>query len=138
MGKMTLQLEGLAELQETFGEIAPKQARNILRAAVHGIAGKVRDRMKSRVKKRTGKLAKNIKAIRRQPRDPNAPFSDVRGGDAAPYMLMLEFGTKKTKAQPFIIPTVEETRPNLRAEYREEFGKKLEKSLARQAKAANK
>jgi HK97 gp10 family phage protein len=128
-----LQVEGLDDLKDMLNNIAPSTARSILRQAVHGIAGDVRDRLKARVKKRSGRLAKTIFAVRRSG-TPDHPVSEVRGGGDAPYMLMLEFGTKRTKAQPFIIPTVSEFTPKLGEIYREQFGKKLEKSLARMAK----
>lgn len=130
-------IEGLDELKEMLTEIAPREANNILRATVHGLAGRVRDVMKEKVKKRTGKLGKSIKAVRRRGK-PNAHISEVRVGADAPYGLMLEFGTSKTTAQPFILPTVESLRPSLPQIYREEFGKKLEQALARKAKRARK
>ncbi len=126
-------MEGLDELREMLTDIAPREANNILRATVHGIAGRVRDKMRQLVKKRTGRLDKSIKAVRRRG-GPNFPVSEVRLGATAPYGLMLEFGTSKTKAQPYIVPTVEQMRPGLPNEYREEFGKKLEANLRRQAK----
>jgi HK97 gp10 family phage protein len=136
VGFANLKVSGIDELKVMLEDIAPSTARSILRQAVHGIAGDVRDKLKDRVKKRSSRLAKSIKAYRRSGK-PDAPESEVRGGSTAPYMLMLEFGTKRTKAQPFIGPTAQEFRPQLPAIYREQFGKKLEKSLARLAKKAS-
>lgn len=129
---VSLRVEGLDDLMETLKNTAPREANNILRAAVHGIAGQVRDQMKRVVAVDTGEVRRGIYALRRKGK-PGAPVSDVRirGTDHA---LMLEHGTSRTKAQPFIVPTVEGVRPKLPATYREQFGKKLEKSLARRAK----
>lgn len=135
--KTTIVIEGLQELAETLTDLAPNQVANILRASVHGIAGKIRDRMKEKVPVRTGRLRDSIKAYRLRSY-PYFPVSEVRGGGTAPYMLMTEFGTSRTKAQPFIVPTTEEFRPKLPAEYRETFAKKLEKSLERRARKAAK
>lgn len=135
--KTSMQIDGLEELREMLTEIAPREANNILRATVHGLAGKVRDRMKTRVKRRSGDLAKSIKAVRRRGK-PNFPVSEVRMmATPHPHGLMLEFGTVKTKAQPFIVPTVEAMRSSVPQIYREEFGKKLEKALERRAKKAS-
>lgn len=129
----TMQITGLEELRETLTNTAPREANNILRNTVHGLAGVVRDELKAAVAKDTRALEKSIKAVRRRGK-PNFPVSEVRGGGTAPYMLMLEFGTSKTKAQPFIVPTTEQMRPQVPSIYREQFGKKLEASLAKRAK----
>jgi HK97 gp10 family phage protein len=134
---VSITVEGVDELKDTLANLAPSTARSILRQTVHGIAGDIRDRLKARVKHRSGDLAKSIKAVRRSG-SPDNPVSEVRGGSSAPYMLMLEFGTKRTKAQPFITPTVNEVAPKLTEIYREQFAKKLEKSLARMARKAKK
>lgn len=135
--KSGLQITGIDDLRRTLAEMAPNEARNLARATVYGVAVRVRDRLQGRVTKRSGRLGQSIKVVRRRGR-PDEPVTDVRGGATAPYMLMLEFGTSRTRAQPFIVPTIEEIRPELPAIYREEFGKKLEKALARQARKAAK
>jgi len=126
--KTSIQIEGMEELRERFVGVAPREVNNILRAAVHGLAGDVRDQLKAHVTVRTHRLQRSIKAVRRRGK-PNFPVSEVRGGATAPYMLMLEFGTKRTRAQPFIVPTVEQMRPRLPEVYREEFGRKFERAL---------
>lgn len=131
--KTSIQIEGLDELREMLSDLAPREVNNILRNTVHGVAGQVRDEMKRRVPKLTQALAKSIKAVRRRGK-PNFPVSEVRGGASAPYMLMTEFGTSHSKAQPFIVPTVEAMRPTMTETYREQFGKKLEQSLASKAR----
>lgn len=136
--KITMQVEGLDELYDNLTNVAPSQARSILRQAVHGLAAEVRDELKRVVKKDSGQLAKSIKAYRLRGDGPDKPVSEVRGGSTAPYMLMLEFGTSKTKAQPFITPTAERFRPQLSEHYRKEFAEKFAKSIARAAKKAKK
>lgn len=134
-GATQFHIDGLEELKTMFGDVLPNEARNILRNTVNGIAARVRDQLRQNVAKDRGNLRKSIKVVRRRGR-PDYPVSDVRGGSTAPYMLMLEFGTKKTRAQPFIVPTVESLRGSMPEIYREEFGKKLEKAAARRAKKA--
>jgi HK97 gp10 family phage protein len=133
MGKpLSIELLGYEELHKTLADFAPKEARNVLRAAVQALAGRVRDQLRVAVKKDTRSLSKSIRSVRRRGTE-NEIISEVRGGATAPYMLMLEYGTSKTKAQPFIGPTVEQIRPDLPRFYKEEFGKKFTASVAKQA-----
>jgi len=133
----SMELTGMEELGEQFTTNGPREARNIARAAVHALAGRARDVLKRRVAKRSKALAKSIKAVRRRGK-PDFPISEVRVGHDAPYGLMLEFGTSDTRAQPYIVPGVEELRPQMAQHYRDEFGAKYEKAMARKAKAAAK
>lgn len=136
LGRQTaMQIEGLDELRGILGDVAPREARNITRNAVNRLAGRVRDELKRAVPKDSRALEKSIKVVRRRGK-PGFPISDVRGGATAPYMIMTEFGTSRTKAQPFIVPTVESMRGDIPQFYREEVGKALERALAKRAKKA--
>lgn len=132
-----VQVEGIKELRKTLTEFAPKQVDNLLRQAVFALARDARDKMKRRVKKRSSRLAKSIYAVRRRGK-PGLHVSEVRGGATAPYGFILEFGSRSTKAQPFITPTVEQLRAKLAEHYRENFGKQLEKAMAKRARASGK
>jgi HK97 gp10 family phage protein len=133
IAKLTsMQIEGLAELRDTLLQVAPREANNILRATVHGIAGRVRDVMRVKVTVLTGEVQKGIYALRRRGK-PNFPVSEVRLRNTD-HGLILEFGTRKTRAQPYIVPTVESMRGGMANTYREEFGKKLEKALEKRAR----
>jgi HK97 gp10 family phage protein len=138
LGRQTaMQIDGIEELKETLTGFAPREVNNILRNTVHGLAGRVRDELRRNVPKRTRDLERSIITVRRRGK-PGFPISDVRGGGTAPYMLMTEFGTKHSPAQPFIVPTVESMRGDVPRHYREEFGKKLEAALKKRAKKAAK
>lgn len=128
----SMQIEGLEELKETLLEVSPREANNILRATVHGLAGRVRDVMKTRVKVDQGEVRDGIYALRRRGKQ-NFPVSEVRIRNTD-HALMLEFGTSKTRPQPYIVPTVEGLRGQVPGMYREEFGKKFEKAMARRNK----
>jgi HK97 gp10 family phage protein len=130
---ISMQIFGIEDLKKMLKDYAPNEARNILRQTVHGLAGKTRDVLKRRVKKRYRRLQRSIKAVRRRSKN-FEHVSEVRGGRTAPYGFMLEYGTSKTRAQPFITPGVEELRPKMAQIYRDEFGKQLERVLKRRAK----
>lgn len=129
----SISYDGREELRETLTNLAPNEARNIMRQATYGLARRVEEVLRSRVKKRRGALADSLFSVRRRGTSDEI-VSEVRGGAKAPYMLMLEFGTSRTRAQPFIVPGVESVRPELRDWYREEFAQKLAKTLARRAR----
>lgn len=128
-----LQIDGLEALRGVLKSVGAREANNAMRQATQAIAVLVKDQLKKRVTKDTRELQRSFKAIRRRGK-PGSHVSEVRGGSTAPYMLMLEFGTSKTRAQPFIVPVTEEIRPKQAQLYREEFFKKLAKALERQAK----
>lgn len=141
-----VKIDGLIDVEDMLGNIAPRMARNINRATIHAVAGEIRDEARENAPRDTGTLRRAIKAIRRKPRDPDRPFSDVRvehGNSAkndAWYWHFVEHGTSggpgrlPTKAQPFIRPAIQTVRGNIRAIYRRKFGQKLEQSLRRKAK----
>lgn len=139
-----IRIEGLDELQKTLAELAPREAFNLSRAAIHGVAQQVAKRAQARVPVDSGTLRKAIKAKRGNPRN-NAgkPFSDVvveHGKDArndAFYWRFLEYGTTTGIAEHrFIGNAIESVRPEVPGIMREQFGKKLEALLARKAKKA--
>lgn len=130
----TMQVEGLKELRAMLKGIAPKEVNNAMRAATFAMAKEfVLPALQRRVKEDTGDLKKTLLAVRRRGQ-PGVHVSEVRGGRGAPYMLMLEFGTSRTRAQPFIVPTIEELRPKQAEIYREQFFEKLKKALEREAR----
>ena len=141
MARISGSIEGLEDLRWTFRNLAPKEARNLARVTQFAVAQKVRDVIRRNAPKDTGTLEKAIVAVRRRG-TPDQPVSEVivtRGKGQkhdAFYWFWQEFGTVKMPPQPFVIPSVEEVRPDLPVIYREQFGVKYQKLLARRAKQA--
>lgn len=135
-----IKIEGLEGLDEMLGHLAPREARNLNRATVHGMAGRVRDSARQKAPKDEGTLKKAIKSKRGKARNKDFPFSDVivtHGRDVrydAFYWRFVEYGTVDQPARPFIGPAADELRGQVPMIYREEFAKKYEKLLARKAK----
>lgn len=133
-------IDGLDGLDKMLGDIAPRQARNLNRATIHAVAGVVRDEAKRRAPKDSGTLRKAIKSVRRRPRNPDAPYSDVmveHGRNAkndAFYWRFKEYGTVDQPATPFIGPAADMIRGQISSVYRQEFMRKYAKFLERQAK----
>ncbi len=135
-----IEITGLKEFRKMCLDLAPREARNLARSTVHGVAGQIRKEMRKRAPKDDGDLRKAIKTKRRRMQG-DVAISDVRiehGATAkysAFYWHFVEFGTIKRSAQPFIRPTVDFIQPQLPDIFRDEFGKRLEKVLARKARA---
>ena len=136
---MQFEITGIDEFRQMASTLAPKQARNLARATVQGVASEVAKQMRKKAPKDDGTLRKAIKAKRRKMQGEVA-ISDVRVEHGkgvkndAWYWHFIEFGTQKHSAQPYIRPTVAEIEPQLPQIFAREFGKKLEKALAREAK----
>lgn len=131
-----VKIHGLSDLQKTLNTLMPREATNVLRRTTYGIATKVRDQVKERAPVQSGALKRSIKAKRNKGTKTNISASviaDKSGGRSGRgyHWHFLEFGTVKMSTQPFINPTVEQMRPQIPGIYREEFGKQLEKQLAK-------
>ncbi len=140
-----LTVQGLPELEKTLGVLAPRESRNLTRRVVVRLARLVRDDVRaaarSVVKRRTGSLFKAIRS-KRERSQPDVFEASVTihlkigGGPTAPHWHLIEFGTVNQKPRPFIFPTVKEWVPKLPRVYREEFGRQLERQLAKREKSA--
>lgn len=136
-----LKVTGMQELQDTLMNIAPREARNLMRATVQQVASNIAKDAKKNAPRDKGILQKAIKAKRKKS-PPNSPASQVLVGTGkkerydAYYWKFKEYGTVNMKATPFIGPAKQRAQQNMKQMLVTEFGKKLEKSLARQAKKA--
>lgn len=131
-----LEMSGFEEYAKMAGDLAPKQARNLARSTVHAVAGEARKMMRKEAPKDEGTLRRAIKTKRRSMRGSLA-VSDVRiehGRQAkhdAWYWHMIEFGSQNKSARPYIRPTADKLEQELPRLWSEQFGKKLEKALAK-------
>lgn len=140
-----LTVERLADVEKTLGVLAPRESRNLSRRVVVKLAALVRDDVRaaarSVVDRRTGRLFKAIRSKRERGR-PDVFEASVTihlqsgGAPTAPHWHLIEFGTVKQRPRPFIAPTVKEWEPKLPRVYREEFGKQLERQLAKREKSS--
>lgn len=131
---MKLTITGVEEVERILEEIAPRHARNLMRATVHGMAKQVRDEARKNAPVgRSKKLRKNIKHKRKKS-PPDKPTSEVYVDSPAYYWRFVERGTVNLPPRPFILPAKEKVDADKERILREEFGKKLEAALAREAK----
>ena len=140
----TLTVDGLAEVEKTLGILAPRESRQLMRRLVVKVAALVRNDVRSAarsvVDRRTGRLFKAIRS-KRERGSPDVFEASVTinlkagGAPTAPHWHFIEFGTVNQRPRPFIAPTVKEWEPKLGRVYRAEFGKQLEKQLAKRKKS---
>lgn len=147
---MTVEINGIDDVKKLLDSILPRHANNIMRAVVHGVAGEAAKIAKSIVPVDTGDLRGAIKT-KRGKSEPSKPVSYVyiqQGKGKKPdgfYWRFVEYGTGggdgshiaksvQSNAQPFLRPAADQINANLEAVMVDQFGKKLDKTLARLAK----
>jgi len=137
-----VRLDGLEELDRMASRIAPNRARALARSSVHKVAGVARDEMRQQAPKGDkdgGTLRKAIFTKReRGTQDSVSSAVRIAHGKTAKhdawYWHMVEFENTRQTKQSFIQPTVDDVQPKLPNLYREEFGRRLEKELEREAR----
>lgn len=126
-------IEGQEELSDTLLELLPREVAAIGRAVALGIATEVASKISARAPRDTGQLAGDVIAVKGKQKT-GRPSAEVRIKDQSFYWRFAEFGTVKQRAKPFIVPTIEEVRPGLGAQWREGFGKKVEEAVAQKSR----
>lgn len=140
---MTIKIDGMKEVQDVLNNVAPNVAKNLMRTTVHGIAAQIaKDSKVNAPLGATGRVKKNVKPKRRRGKKDEV-VSEVHISQKADekslfYWRFVEKGTKDTAERPFIRPAVQKVEAELGEIFRNQFGKQLEKALARQAKKARK
>ncbi|WP_339064721.1 HK97-gp10 family putative phage morphogenesis protein [Teredinibacter turnerae] len=136
-------VEGVDDIVKLFNQLIPKDARNLARAVNQGVAAELAKEVRKAAPKRAGVLKKAV-AAKRQKSPPDAPVSIVyvRSGKKEKYdgfyWRFVEHGTQNAAAHPFLQPSLDAMRPNLRGIYTEQFVKKLAAMAKRKMKKAGK
>lgn len=139
-----IQITGATELIDLLENVGERHARNLMRSTVHGVAGRITKQAKKNAStiKDTGTLIKGIKTVRKKS-PPMAPVSEVQVFDAF-YWRFHEYGTQFGKAGSHATPetrfigrAADEVKADFVKIYTEEFGKKLEAALKREARRVN-
>lgn len=141
-----VELIGMDEIQDLLEQIIPKEANNLSRALVFGLAQEAAKLAKQNVRVNTGNLRKSIKAKRRRGKV-GAPVADVMAtqGNTAKnngfYWRFVEHGTggdNPQPARPFVRPAYDKIRADLPMYTDKVFTDKLRKRIARIQKANRK
>ena len=142
MARSATRIDGIDELRKTLRDVSPAEGTRIARRTVTRIAREVRDATRNRAPVDSGSLRRSIKSKRSRggPGEAEAEvYVDRSGGRSGSgyHFHLLEWGTVKMPAQPFVTPTVEEYRPKVPGMYRDqwfrEYAKEMEKRAKKQA-----
>lgn len=108
----TMEVSGLRELADKLRDMGPDLARNALRAGVGQAARIIRDQAKATNPDDTGATDRALyaKLIKEKSGDHQATYYvgvRSRGKKSAWYWRLVEFGTAKMRARPFLRPAFE-------------------------------
>lgn len=132
--KPTVTITGIDDVNRILEDVGPRQAHNLMRSTIHGIAGEMRKESRRLAPKDEGDLKRSIKAKRE--RAPRGKYlSTVRVAPKAFYWRFLEYGQGPDNVEhAFFMKTVEKFRPKLNDIFVQQFGKKWEAALVRAAR----
>lgn len=136
---MTAKIEGLAELERKMKLLPEKVARNALRAGVNAGAQVIKKEAKRLAPVDTGNLAKRAIYVTRSRREGSRTKEvykvGVRVGEKeaeknrdAYYWFMLEYGTEKMAAQPFMRPAFENKKLEAIEAMRKKLAQRIDKA----------
>lgn len=106
----SIKIQGLQELKNELKQFAPRVQKNILTSSIRAEASNVQKIAKKLAPKDTGNLKKSIKVKKRRTKNKNSIYFTVglsfgkSSKNDGWYGRLVEFGTSKTKAQPFFRP----------------------------------
>lgn len=137
-----LRVTGLNELLTTLRQTAPREAANLARSVTQAVAAELgKDIRRNSPTGETGKLKRQFKWKRNRPR--NGKFSsrvvsesvNPKDRTGARYWKFNEFGTRNRRPRrPFVLPVKQDFAARMPQIMREQFMKKLQQRLARQAR----
>ncbi|MFP1646117.1 HK97 gp10 family phage protein [Pontitalea aquivivens] len=126
-------VSGIRDVNAVLSEIAPREAKNLMRATVHDIAGQLAKSAKAKAPVDEGDLRRGIKARRRRgTRTQIVSTVDVVG---AFYWRFLEYGDGPDGVEyAMFLTALQQIRPDVDRVYIEAFARKLMARLARERK----
>lgn len=130
---MSVTITGLADLNAVLNAVAPREAKNLLRATVLDIAKQLATEAKGSMPEDSGDMIAGTKAKRdRGTRDSIEASVNVTG---AYYWRFLEYGQGPDGLEyAFFLKALQAMRPDMERVYLEAFGRKLAARLARERK----
>ena len=130
---MSVTITGLADLNAVLSAVAPREAKNLLRATVLDIAKQLAAEAKGSMPEDSGEMIAATKAKRdRGTRDSIEASVTVSG---AFYWRFLEYGQGPDGLEyAMFLKALQAMRPDMERVYLEAFGRKLAARLARERK----
>jgi hypothetical protein len=127
-------IRGIEDVNRVLQEIAPREAKNLMRATVHDIAGQLAKDARELSPDDTGLLDESIKHKRARGTREKVQ-SDVVVGRKAFYWRFLEMGRGPDRVEhAFFLRSLQAIRGRLATTYVQVFADKLTSRLARKAR----
>lgn len=121
-------------LIKTLNQFPKNIQKNVMTGAIRASANVVRDEARTRVPKRTKKLAKSIVSLKRRAEKGEVHFS-VTPSKGKPnngwYAHFIEFGTSKMSAKPFLRPAFETKQNECLSAAKEYISKRIPQEVAK-------
>lgn len=127
-----MRVQGIADVNEVLRTIAPREAKNLMRATVQDMASQLAKDAKAHAPTESGDLKKSIKA-KRERGAWDVVHSTVRaGGGGAFYWRFLEYGDGPDEVEhAFFLKALQRMKVNIDQVYIAAFVKKLQARLKR-------
>lgn len=136
MSGFEVTITGIADVNRLLEQIAPKEAKNLMRATVHQLAADVARDVLPRMPAQTGKMQAATKA-KRERGTPTQIASTVRVAAEGFQWRYLEYGQGPDRVEhAMFLKTLEALRPDLDRRYLEIFVAKLTARLKKLNKKA--
>ena len=128
--RIDTELRGVEDVYRVLEQVAPRQARNIMRATVGGMAAELRTEARRETPRDDGDLHRAIAVKRR--RIQNAMVrADVIVRRRAFYWRFVEYGTTRLTANPFFLRTLRRFESRAMRSFLAQFVRRFEAALAR-------
>lgn len=130
-----MNIKGLEGVRHVLEDVTPRNAKNLMRATIHGVAKEVRDEIRENAPTDGAPytLRPAIKH-KRQRGTRDKVGSAVTIDKKAFFWRFLEWGTVEIAERKFILRAVESVTPRLQAIFVQTFGNRLEASIKRALK----
>lgn len=131
---MKVSVKGISDINHVLETIAPREAKNLMRAVVYDMASQLAEDAKVFSPDDTGNLDRSTKP-RRERGTRNTVEATVRVAGRAFYWRFLEYGDGPDKVEhAMFLKALQKMRPQADRVYLETFVRKLEARLARERK----
>lgn len=136
MSGFDVTITGIADVNRLLSQIAPTEAKNLMRATVHGLATDLVKSARERMPVDSGDMKRSTGA-KRERGNRTTLASSVRVAGIAFYWRYLEYGQGPDRVEhAFFLQSLEALRPDLDRRYLEIFVDKLIARLKRLNKKA--
>ena len=133
------EIKGLKELSKALKAFPQNVQNNILNSAVRAGAVTIQKEARKNVPKRKRKLEKAIVIKKRRPKNKNRIKYQlgIQQGtkDDAYYGHIVEFGSSKMEAKPFMRPAFESKADEVKNEVRKKMSQRIDKEIERSKNA---